>query len=313
MVTFSHWIIFNIVLVIALIIDLYVSRQTKEVSMKEAAYRTLFWTGVAAAIGAWIFIEIGSTKLGIEYTTAYVAERALSLDNLFVFIVIFKYFKLPKKYEAKGLLYGILGALIFRALFITIGVAAINTFSWFLLILGGFLIYTAYKLAFAGDHEVDPSNNLAVKAFKKIMPVTKEYHGTKFFTKIKNVRYATPFLMVVIVLETSDIIFAIDSIPTVFGITDDPFIVWSSNTMAILGMRPLYFLLAGMVNIFRYLQYGLALILGFIGLKMIVEYLFHGFHIISELGDVYLSLAIIISIIMGSIIFSFVKPEKTHK
>ena len=145
------------------------------------------------------------------------------------------------------------------------------------------------------------------------MPVTKEYHGTKFFTKIINVRYATPSLMVVIVLETSDIIFAIDSIPTVFGITDDPFIVWSSNTMAILGMRPLYFLLAGMVNIFRYLQYGLALILGFIGLKMIVEYLFHGFHIISELGDVYLSLAIIISIIMGSIIFSFVKPEKKPK
>jgi len=276
--------------------------------MKEAAWLTLFWTLVAGVVGVWIYTA-GTSQQGLEYVTGYVAERALSIDNLFVFIVIFGYFKLPKNFQAKGLLWGIIGALLARAVFIGIGVAVITAFSWFLFILGAFLIYTAYKLAFAGEQEVDPSKNITVRLFRKFMPVSDEYDGTKFFTKMNGVRAVTPFFLVVLVLGTTDVVFAIDSIPTVFGITDDPFIVWTSNAMAVLGMRPLFFLLVGMVKLFRFLQYGLALILGFVGLKMIIEEAFHDFHVFSELGDIYLSLGIIIGILSGSVLMSMILPN----
>jgi tellurite resistance protein TerC len=276
--------------------------------MKEAAWLTLFWTLVAGVVGVWVWTA--DSQQGIEYITGYVAERALSIDNLFVFIVIFGYFNLPKQYQAKGLLFGIVGALLARAVFIAIGVAIITAFSWFLFLLGAFLIYTAYKLAFAGEQEVDPSKNITVRLFRRFMPVSTEYDGTKFFTKLNGVRAVTPFLLVVLVLGTTDVVFAIDSIPTVFGITDDPFVVWSSNAMAVLGMRPLFFLLVGMVKLFRYLQYGLAAILGFVGAKMIVEEAFHDFHVIGELGDIYLSLVIIIGILVGSVLVSIVLPDK---
>jgi tellurite resistance protein TerC len=275
--------------------------------MKEAAWLTAFWTLVAGVVGVWVYVEGNSTQ-GLEYVTGYVAERALSIDNLFVFIVIFGYFNLPKQYQAKGLLFGIVGALLARAVFIAIGVAVITAFSWFLFLLGAFLIYTAYKLAFAGEQEVDPSRNITVRLAKRFMPVSTEYDGTKFFTRLNGAKAITPFLLVVLVLGTTDVVFAIDSIPTVFGITDDPFVVWSSNAMAVLGMRPLFFLLVGMVRLFRYLQYGLALILGFVGLKMIVEEAFHDFHVIGELGDIYLSLGVIIGILAGSVLLSMVLP-----
>ena len=276
--------------------------------MKEAAWLTLFWTLVAGVVGVWVYTA-GNSQQGLEYVTGYVAERALSIDNLFVFIVIFGYFNLPKNFQAKGLLWGIIGALLARAVFIGIGVAVITAFSWFLFILGAFLIYTAYKLAFAGEQEVDPSKNITVRLFRRFMPVSDEYDGTKFLTKVNGVRAVTPFLLVVLVLGTTDVVFAIDSIPTVFGITDDPFIVWTSNAMAVLGMRPLFFLLVGMVKLFRFLQYGLALILGFVGLKMIIEEAFHDFHVFSELGDIYLSLGIIIGILSGSVLMSMILPN----
>jgi len=307
--SFNHWLIFNIALVVLLIFDLLIlTRKNHEVGMKEAAWLTLFWTLVAGVVGVWVWTA--DSQQGIEYITGYVAERALSIDNLFVFIVIFGYFNLPKQYQAKGLLFGIVGALLARAVFIAIGVAIITAFSWFLFLLGAFLIYTAYKLAFAGEQEVDPSKNITVRLFRRFMPVSTEYDGTKFFTKLNGVRAVTPFLLVVLVLGTTDVVFAIDSIPTVFGITDDPFVVWSSNAMAVLGMRPLFFLLVGMVKLFRYLQYGLAAILGFVGAKMIVEEAFHDFHVIGELGDIYLSLVIIIGILVGSVLVSIVLPDK---
>ncbi|NQW20642.1 MAG: TerC/Alx family metal homeostasis membrane protein [Chloroflexi bacterium] len=315
--SFNHWLIFNVALVLLLVFDLLVlTRKSHEVGMKEAAWLTVFWTLVAGVVGVWVYTT-GNSQQGLEYVTGYVAERALSIDNLFVFIVIFGYFNLPKNYQAKGLLFGIVGALIARAVFIAIGVAVITAFSWFLFILGAFLIYTAYKLAFTGEQEVDPSQNITVRLFRKFMPVSTEYDGTKFFTKMNGVRAVTPFLLVVLVLGTTDVVFAIDSIPTVFGITDDPFIVWSSNAMAVLGMRPLFFLLVGMVKLFRYLQYGLALILGFVGVKMIVEEAFHDFHVFGELGDIYLSLVIIIGILGGSVLMSMILPnneedEGTH-
>jgi len=307
--TFNHWLIFNAVLVALLIFDLLIlTRKSRVVGMKEAAWLTAFWTLVAGAVGVWIFVA-GSEQQGSEYFAGYVAERALSIDNLFVFIVIFGYFSLPKSYEARGLLFGIVGALLARAVFIAAGVAVISAFAWFLYVLGAFLIYTAYKLAFVGDHEVDPGKNIAVRLFRKLMPVSDEFDGTKFFTRVNGVRAATPFLLVIIVLATTDVVFAIDSIPTVFGITDDPFIVWSSNAMAVLGMRPLFFLLVGMVKLFRYLQFGLAAILGFVGLKMIVETAFEDFHVIGKLEDIYLSLVIILGILIGSVLLSIILPD----
>ncbi len=311
--SFNHWLIFNVTLVVLLVFDLLIlTRKSHEVGMKEAAWLTVFWTLVAGVVGVWVYTA-GNNQQGLEYVTGYVAERALSIDNLFVFIVIFGYFNLPKEYQAKGLLFGIVGALIARAVFIAIGVAVITAFSWFLFLLGTFLIYTAYKLAFAGEQEVDPSKNITVRLAKKFMHVSTKYDGTKFFTKLNGARAVTPFLLVVLVLGTTDVVFTIDSIPTVFGITDDPFIVWSSNAMAVLGMRPLFFLLVGMVRLFRYLQYGLALILGFVGLKMIVEEAFHDFHVFGELGDIYLSLGIIIGILFGSVLMSIILPNNEEE
>ena len=311
------WIGFNLVLVGLLVLDLFVlSRKEHVVGLKEAGWLTAFWTLVAAVVGAWIFIAGDSTQ-GIEYTTAFVAERALSIDNLFVFLVIFGYFKLPREYQARALLFGIVGALLARAVFIAIGVAVISAFTWFLVILGVFLIYTAYKLAFAGDQEVDPEKNIAVRLFKRVMPVTDEYNHTHFFTRLPNgVRAATPFLLVVIVLGTTDVVFAIDSIPTVFGITDNSFIVWSSNAMAVLGMRPLFFLLEGLVRLFRFLQYGLAIILGFVGAKMIAETVFedqlHDFEEAAHLGEqglIFISLGIILTVLFGSVLLSAMFPK----
>jgi tellurite resistance protein TerC len=312
------WVGFNLVLVGLLVLDLFVlSRREHVVGLREAGLLTGFWTLVAVAVGAWIFIA-GNSTLGIEYTTAYVAERALSIDNLFVFLVIFGYFQLPREYQARGLLFGIIGALLARAVFIAIGVAVISAFSWFLVLLGVFLIYTAYKLAFAGGGEVDPSKNIAVRMFRKVMPVSDEYNHTHFFTRLADGRRAaTPFLLVVIVLGTTDIVFAIDSIPTVFGISDHAFIVWSSNAMAVLGMRPLFFLLEGMVRLFRFLQYGLAIILGFVGTKMIVETLFEDWlhHVeedlgIGDQGVIFISLGFILVILFGSVILSAMFPAK---
>jgi tellurite resistance protein TerC len=311
------WIGFNLVLVGLLVLDLFIlSRKEHIVSLKEAGWLTGFWTLVAAAVGAWIFIA-GDSKQGFEYTTAYMAERALSIDNLFVFLIIFGYFKLPRPYQARALLFGIVGALLARAVFIGVGVAVISAFSWFLVILGVFLIYTAYKLAFAGDQEVDPGRNIAVRLFRRMMPVTDEYNHTNFFTRLPNgARAATPFLLVVIVLGTTDVVFAIDSIPTVFGITDNSFIVWSSNAMAVLGMRPLFFLLEGMVRLFRFLPYGLAIILAFVGAKMIVETVFegqlHDFEEAAHLGEqglIFISLGIILSVLFGSVIVSAIFQE----
>jgi tellurite resistance protein TerC len=311
------WIGFNLVLVGLLVLDLVIlSRKEHIVGLSEAAWLTVFWTMISVAVGAWVFLA-GGSKLGIEYTTAYVAERALSIDNLFVFLVIFGYFKLPREYQARALLFGIVGALIARALFIAVGVAVISAFSWFLVILGVFLVYTAYKLGFARDHEVDPSKNITVRFFRKIMPVSDEYDQTHFFLRLPSgARAATPFLLVVLVLGTTDVVFAVDSIPTVFGITDHAFIVWASNAMAVLGMRPLFFLLEGMVRLFRFLQYGLAIILAFVGVKMIVETAFtnwlHEVEKSAGLGEqavILVSLAFILLVLAGSVLLSAILPE----
>ncbi len=312
------WIWFNVAIVLLLIFDLFVlTRGDHEVSIKEASLLTVFWTVIGSATGVWLWLQSG-VEQGVQYFSAYVAERALSIDNLFVFIVIFGYFQLPKKYQARALLFGIVGAIIARGIFIAVGVTIITYLSWVLFILGAFLIYTAYKLAFSNAHDVDPNKNIAVRLFRKIMPVTDKYDGHNFFTRLPSgALAATPFLLVVISLGSMDIVFAIDSIPTVLGISKDPFIVWSSNAMAVLGMRPLFFLLEGLVRLFRYLSYGLALILAIIGAKIIFEETLNQieteFHFISTLGDIYLVLGIIVGILIGSVILSVVLPDKSSE
>ncbi len=299
------WVGFNAALAALLFLDLVIlTRRDHVVGMKEAGWLTAFWTLAAAGVGVFVWLA-GGSQLGGEYLTAYAAERALSIDNLFVFIVIFGYFAVPAKYQMRALLWGIVGALIARALFIVAGLAVITAFSWALYILGAFLLYTAYKLAFTGDQEVDPEKNLALRVARRFMRVSTEYEGRNFFTRVDGVRAATPLLLVVLALGTTDVVFAVDSIPTVFGISTNWFVVWSSNAMAVLGMRPLFFLLAGLVKIFRFLQYGLAMILGFVGAKMIVEEAFESVHI-----DPYLSLGVIMGILGLSIAASAVLPDK---
>ncbi len=310
------WVGFNIAVVFLLILDFFVlTRGDHVINIREAVYLTGFWTLIAAGAGVWIYFVGGGIKAG-EYFAAYVAERALSIDNLFVFLVIFGYFNMPKQYQARALLFGIVGALIARAAFIAVGLTLITYFSWILFILGAFLVYTAYKLAFTGDQELDPGKNIVVRVFRRFMRVSDVYDGHKLFTRTSvGVLAATPFLLVIISLGTTDIVFAVDSIPTVLGISKDSFIVWSSNAMAVLGMRPLFFLLEGMVRLFRFLQYGLAAILGYIGVKMIIEESLrvanvHDPHIIGEQGDVFLSLGIIITILAMSVIVSVIFPKK---
>ena len=308
------WVGFGIALVLLLFLDLVVlTRRNHKVGIREASYLTAFWTVIAVLTGVWIWIQ-GGGVLGAEYFTAYVAEQALSIDNLFVFLIIFRYFKLPEEYRGRALLFGIVAALVTRAIFIAGGLAIIGYFSWFLFILGAFLIYTGYKIAFASDNEVDPSQNLAVRLFRRVMPVSDDYDHDKLLTRTSaGALAATPFLLVVVALATTDIVFAVDSIPTVFGISTNPFIVWSSNAMAILGLRHLFFLLERMVNLFRFLKYGLALILVFIGANMIIEETLHQLgreiHVIGRQADVYLWLGAIVAILIGSIIASVLLPQ----
>ena len=311
---------FSVGVVVLLLLDLILlSGKAHHVGMKEATLLTILWTLVAAAVGVWVFIA-GGTELGIEYTTAYVAERALSIDNLFVFLVIFNYFALPDLFRSRALLFGIVGALIARAVFIFFAVGIIAVFEPVLYLLAAILIYTAYKLITSHGEDVDPSKNIVARAFRRFYPVSDEYDGHNFFTIKNGIKMATPFALVVLVLASTDVVFAIDSIPTVVGISKNQFIIWSSNAMAVLGMRPLFFLLEGLVNLFRFLSYGLAAILGFIGVKIIVETAIHDqFHnLIHNLGVPYDqvsititlgSLAIVIAILIISVIASVVLPQ----
>ncbi len=311
---------FTIAVFVLLIIDLVVlSGKDHHVGMREATLLTIFWTLMAAGVGVWVFIQ-GGSELGIEYATAYVAERALSIDNLFVFLVIFNYFALPDLFRSRALLFGIVGALVARAVFIFFAIGIISIFEPVLYVLAALLIYTAYKLVTSHDDDVDPSKGIVVRGFRKLFPVSDDYDGHNFFTLKNGVRAATPFALVVVVLATTDVIFAIDSIPTVVGISKNQFIIWSSNAMAVLGMRPLFFLLEGLVNLFRFLSYGLAAILAFIGVKIIVETGFHDqFHdFVHSLGVsddqitvtiTLASLAIVIAVLIFSVIASVVLPQ----
>ena len=317
---YTEWVIFNLFVVVILAFDLYWSKG-KVYGFKSSIIWTIIWTFLALLVNLWFFMEDGSllqgNERGITFLTAYVAERALSFDNLFVFIIIFQFFKIPPKLQPIALTYGIVGALIARAVFIALGAAVLSIFSWIMLIMGLFLIYTGIKLALIDDEDVDPEKNILLKFSKKVLNISEEFKGSKFYFREKNMLYFTPLFLVVVVLGSTDIVFAVDSIPTVFGITKDTFIIWSSNMMAVVGMRPLYFLIQEMQNQFRYLKYGLSLILVVIGFKMSIEYLgerigplinseyITHFHI-----NTYVSLGTIVGIITFSILLSNIIKEK---
>ncbi|HOX15602.1 MAG TPA: TerC family protein, partial [Smithellaceae bacterium] len=269
------WIFFAIFIIAMLALDLgIINRKAHVIKMKEALLWTSFWVTLAVLFGAGVYYFYDHIK-AMEFFTAYLIEYSLSIDNLFVFMLIFRYFGIPHAYEHKALFWGILLALITRAVFIFVGVALINLFGWVMYIFGAFLIYTGIKMALNKQTEVHPDKNIALKLLRKMMPVSQEFSGAKFFIVKRGVRYATPMLAVLLALETTDILFAVDSIPAVLAISKDPFIVYTSNVFAILGLRSLFFAISGLMKLFHLLHYGLAAILSFVGIKMLIEDFFH--------------------------------------
>jgi tellurite resistance protein TerC len=299
--------------VVMLSLDLFVFHKKDEtMKVKTALIWSLFWIGLAVLFNAGVLYFAGKEK-ALEFLTGYLIEESLSVDNLFVFIMIFGFFKIEPKYQHKILFWGIIGAIVMRAIFIFAGVAILNKFAWVMYIFGAFLIYTGIHMLFEKDDEsdFDPNKNVVIRIFRKIMPVTDDRSKPRFFVKINKVVHATPFFIALLVIEVSDLIFAVDSIPAVLSVSKDVFIVYTSNIFAILGLRSLYFALSGIMDYFHYLKYALAGILTFIGIKMTVNELMHelgySFHISN-----FLSLGVIVSFLTLSIILSIIFKKKNN-
>jgi len=296
------WIFFAVFILAMLALDLGVfNRKSHVIKMKESLLWTAFWVTLALLFCGGIYFFYGHGK-AMEFFAAYLIEYSLSIDNLFVFMLIFRFFKVPHALEHKALFWGILLALVTRGVFIFAGVAIINTFSWVMYIFGAFLIFTGIKMALNKQTEVHPDKNIAIKLLRYVMPVDNKFSGDKFFVVKRGVRYATPMLAVLLALETTDILFAVDSIPAVLAISKDPFIIYTSNVFAILGLRSLFFAISGLMRLFHLLHYGLAAILAFVGVKMLIEDFFH--------VPVAASLLVITSVLVVSIISSMIWPEK---
>jgi tellurite resistance protein TerC len=294
-------VVFTVFVILMLVLDMKVfQRNAHFPSFKEAAGWSLFWIILALGFNAGVW-HWGSPKMGLEFLTGYIVEKSLSIDNIFIFILIFQYFRTPKEYQHKILFWGILGAIIFRVAFIAAGAALIANFHWIMYIFGAFLMFTAIKLAVKQETEVHPEKNIVLRIARKILPVTQKDEGEKFFTVKNGKRFATPLFLVLLMIESTDILFAVDSIPAIFGITHDVFIVYTSNIFAILGLRALYFLIVGLLVKFRFLQIGLSFVLGFIGIKMLIV----DFYKI----PIHYSLAAIFGILLIAFLVSLI-PEK---
>lgn len=303
MQSLSHWVAFNILVLFLLALDLGLfNRKDHVIKAKEALIWTAFWVCLALIFNVGIYYWFGS-KAAIDYLTGFLLEKSLSVDNLFVIVMVFGYFKVDPKYQHRVLFWGILGALIMRGTMIYLGATLVKQFNWILYIFGLFLVYTGIKMLFDnGEDDIEPDKNPVVNLFKKIMPVTPEFHGNHLFIKENGKRFATPLFVTLLVVEVSDLIFAVDSIPAIFAVTQDPFIIYTSNVFAILGLRSLYFALAAIVDKFHYLKYGLSVILSFIGLKMLLN---HWLHLPS-----WITLGIVVSILGLSVVASMVWPPK---
>jgi tellurite resistance protein TerC len=305
------YLIFGIVLSIALVFDLgLLSKKGEVVTMKQALIQTCFWVFLAFAFFGFLWYEDGS-KIAVEYISAYLMEWSLSIDNIFVFILIFSAFGVKEKSYGRILLIGIVFAIVLRVIFITLGVSLVQKFDWLLYFFGAFLLYTGYAM-FGSDHdeEVDPKDNKVYKFLKRFFPITDAYDGEKFITKINGKKMYTPLFVVVILVATTDVIFALDSIPAVMGISLNPLVIYTSNIFAVLGLRSLFFLLRGAVSKFDYLPKGIAIVLVFIGIKMLLPLLQfanvdkHYLHL-----PVWVSLLIIVACLGGSIWYSIIKKN----
>ena len=304
------WVLFHVIVIGVLALDLGVfHRSSHEVKPKEAGMWTAAWITLALLWCGLIYFTRGGTA-GIEFLTGYLIEESLSMDNIFVFVMILSYFQVPKLYQHRVLFWGVIGALVLRATMIGVGAAMVSRFEWILYIFGAFLIYSGIKMAIKDDEEVDPEHNPLVKMVRKFVPITPNFRGDKFFVFENGKKMATPLLLVLVMIETSDVIFAVDSIPAIFAVTKDPFIVYTSNIFAIMGLRSMYFMLAGVVTKFHLLKYGLAAVLTFVGLKMVyLNDAFGGkFPITWSLG--FIAGAIGLSIVASLIFPPKEKPEE---
>ena len=270
------WIAFNAVVLVALAIDLGLFSDNRKLSVREAGIRSAVWVSLALIFAAGIFYFEGHLA-GVEFITGYLVEYSLSIDNIFVIVLIFSYFDIKEEYQHRVLFWGILGALVMRGAMIAAGAALFSRFEWITYIFGAFLVVTGLRMGFGSEKQVDPGANPVLKVIRRIFPVYDDYHGEKFFIRVPDEtgarrRMATPLFVVLVLIETMDLVFAVDSIPAVFAVTRVPFLVYTSNVAAILGLRSLYFLLSGVVSKLRYLSLGLAAILIFVGLKMLITH-----------------------------------------
>lgn len=306
------WVLFNVFVLAMLALDLGVFHRRKHViEFREAIGWTLVWMALAGAFAVLIYF-FGHTMTGVptkpnselslEFVTGYLIEESLSVDNLFVFLVIFRYFAVPRRFQHEVLFWGVVGALVMRGVFIIVGIKLLNSFSWLIYVFGAVLIYSGIKLLRHDSGEINPEANVILRWFRKLFRVTKDYEGEKFFVMRQGVRYATPLAVVLVMIETTDLIFATDSIPAVLAVTREPFIVFTSNVFAILGLRSLYFALAGMIEVFHLLHYGLSVILIFIGIKMMASQFVH--------IPIGIALGVVAGVLLISIMLSLVFPQK---
>ncbi len=298
--TLLDWGVFGAAVLGLMLVDALVFGRKHHMSFREAALRSLMCVAVGVGFAGFVYARMGATS-SLQYLTAYLVEESLSVDNLFVFLVLFSYFGLTESRQQRVLFWGIAGAVVMRGVFIGAGAALLHRFSWMMYLFGAFLIYTGAKLLFRKEEENDPENNPALKLARKYIRTTKDYHDDHFWVIQDGKRYATPLFLVLIVIELTDLIFAVDSVPAVLAISDHTFVVYTSNVMAILGLRALYFVLAGMMGRFHYLGTGLALILLFIGSKMVVSRFFH--------LPTWASLGVIVGVLSGSVGLSLLKPQ----
>ncbi len=297
------WVGFTVLIVILLILDLVVfARKSREISFKQATAMSVFWIGAALLFGLVVLFVAGPTRGG-EYFTGYVVEKSLSVDNVFVFALIFTFFAVPSRYQYRVLFWGIVGALVLRGGFIAVGAGLLNRYEWIVYVFGAFLIYTGIRMAMHSDSEIDPERNPVLRLTRRMVPMTKDFQDDNFFVRQKGKLVATPLFAVIIVVGTTDVVFAVDSIPAIFSITSSAFIVWSTNAFAVLGLRPLYFMLAGMMDRFVYLDIGLSIVLIFVGAKFIYSGLF------DAKVPIWVSLPFILLVVLGSILASLYKTR----
>ena len=296
------WVVFNAGVLVLLALDLLVfHRKPRAIKFREAVAWSIFWVLLAAAFAVLVCLRGGSQK-ALEFTTGYIIEESLSIDNLFIFLLIFRFFKVEDELQHKILFWGIIGALVTRGIFIVVGVSLLRRFEWIIYLFGAFLVYTGIRLFTQNEQEVHPEKNPVLKLVRRFVRVTDNYVNGKFFVRQGGELWATPLFFVLLVVESTDVLFATDSIPAVLAVTPDPFIVYTSNVFAILGLRSIYFALAGMMGIFHYLSEGLAVILVFIGAKMLLSHFF--------VIPTAWALGVVAGILAISVVASLMFPEK---